>query len=264
MNKTMSVQQTSNYEIFADHKNNRAIAFESKKYKKLLGSMKRLGFLPFFPLWCKLKSDGKLEVQMGHHRLTAAMQLKIPVWYMVYEAAFEIWREKETSKPWELKDYLTSYSSEGDIHAIAIKQYHEETGIPIGMCCSLLGGESAGSSNKGADFEQKRFQIPPSGVRAAERMAAIVEATKKADPRVATARYFVASISKCFLVPGFDDLTFIKKVCAHPHLVKRQAGIKEYLEMVESVYNYKSPSSKVLPLRMLAIKASAANSCFKR
>src|SRR5690606_38818698 len=95
----------------------------------------------------------------GHHRFTVARKLGIPVKYVVCDDAATIHELEKATTRWSIKDFLVSFVRCGDPAYITVYEYHKRTGIQISACISMLGGESAGSSNKNEDFKAGQFRL---------------------------------------------------------------------------------------------------------
>lgn len=258
MLKSYTIQTTSDYSIFVEHCNNRDVKPSFSQYKKLLLSMKVFGFLPFFPLWCmKSKThQGKLEIQIGHNRLRVAEHLKVPVCYIIYDCDFKIWQEKETTRQWNLVDFLHCQIREGNPVALAIDTYHKDSGISLDQCLSILGGEQATSHNKRENFVKGKFVIQPKSLKNAEKIASIVKSAKKINSQIATNRSFVGAVSKAVFVDQFNVTTFIKKLSVHSCLLTRQTNTDAYLSLIEHIYNRQCREQ--LPVVFLANQAARA------
>ena len=73
-----ALQSTINYNLFELHDLNRDV----EKIDRLKASMMRHGFIKAYPLHVMKNGFGKLKVKAGHHRLTAAKDLGLPVFYV--------------------------------------------------------------------------------------------------------------------------------------------------------------------------------------
>ena len=237
MSKNYSVQETKDYSIFALHENNRTVNVHSNKYKKLLLSMKKYGFLPFYPIWVKKGNNNKLTVQVGHHRLHAAMQLKIPVCYMIYNTPFKIWEEEKSTKMWSLSDHFTRLISEGDATALAIKNYHDETGIGLSICLSAFSGETGNKCNKQDIFKKGDFAISPSAIHIADCLKEVVNASKEINKDVATNSQYVTALLKTMSVKSFNYKVYIKKLNTHSYMLTKQINTDGYIDLIDQIYN---------------------------
>lgn len=258
--RSFTVTETKNYDIFDLHENNRVVKVNSKKYKDLMRSMKAHGFLPFFPLWVKKGKSGKLEVQVGHHRLHSAIQLGIPVFYMLYHSDFKIWEEEESTSKWTLADHFTRLISEGDHNALAIKNFHDETGIGLSLCLSLFSGETSARSNKSSKFKRGEFKVSPSTLHKARVLKSVVEKSKVIDKAIALHPHYVSALMKTMSVSVFDPDLYENKLEKHPALFIKQVNTEGYIEMIDAIYNSHTQRAMKIPLSFLVKQEMKARS----
>jgi len=249
---TYTVTETNNYDIFVEHENNRPVNVNSKKYKKLLQSMKQHGFLPFYPIWCKLLPDGRLSVQVGHHRLAVAKQLKIRLCYMIYNSDFKIWEEGFSTNAWTMTDHLVNQVSNGDSTALVIKNYHEATGISLAQCIGIFADRTTtGYGGNGDAFKKGTFKIMPSALLRSELIKSIVHETSKINKEIATQSNYVSALLKISTVDRFCVDRYITKLKAHSPLLVKCMTVDGYVEMIEGIYNRKVSIDQRVPVAFL-------------
>lgn len=251
MSKNYNVQETKDYSIFSCHENNRNVNVHTKKFKQLLLSMRKYGFLPFCPIWVKKDENNKLSIQTGHHRLHAAMQLKIPVCYMIYNTPFKIWEEEKSTKIWNLADHFTRLIAAGDANALAIKNYHDETGITLSICLSLFSGGSTYKCNKIDDFKKGRLAISPNAIHTANCLKEIVNVSKSINKDIATHSNYVSALLKTMSVKSFDYKLYIKKLTTHSYMLNKQLNYDGYIDLIDQIYNRQTQQNQRIPLAFL-------------
>ncbi|MCR4331556.1 MAG: hypothetical protein NUV34_02445, partial [Sulfuricaulis sp.] len=79
MREKPKLQCTHKYDLFEMHELNRPLHDDPR----LLASMQKTGFMPSSPIQCVRNGNGTLKVVRGHHRLTYAKRLGLPVWFVV-------------------------------------------------------------------------------------------------------------------------------------------------------------------------------------
>jgi len=244
------LMRTNRYELFEENLLNREIS----RTKLLEKSMREHGFDPGFPLRC-VKQDGNLVITHGHHRFHVARKLGIWVWYIVSNVNVELFESEASTYSWSVKDFAKARSRSGDVDVEAVMQYHEETGIPLGMSISLVGGEGAASSNKAIDLKKGTYKV--GDMIMANRMKKIVMECKEIGIPFVSGSSFVSAMSKCLLVEEFDDEVFMHKVRAHSGLMEFRRNQEDYLSLIELVYNRQSQEK--IPLAFKAREASRNN-----
>lgn len=243
------LKQTKNYGMFELHKFNRDI----RGIDRLKKSMRKYGFIPHKSISCIKNGSGKLIVADGHHRLIAAKELDIPVWYtLADDSGMTIQEEQVTTRSWDLKDFLTSYVRNGIASYIAVEKYIEDTGIPLGLTISILAGESAGSGNKVNAFKSGSYVLGDQNH--ANQIKSIVATMKKSGISYATNAFFIQALSKVLWVDSFSITRFKSKIKSHAQHFEKQPNVQAYLEEIERIYNRQSTSR--LPLAFLATEKS--------
>lgn len=250
-NQLPTLRETKNYSLFESHPHNRDIS----KTKVLEKSFRTFGFDPGLPIRCVRRADGKLIITHGHHRFHVAVKTGQPVWYIVVDRDISLFESEASSHNWSVRDFTVARARAGERPAEAVLQYHQETGIPLNTCISLLGGESAGSSNKTPQLKNGTFKVSPD-TTLANRIKEIVHSCKSHGVRFATNVHFLNALSKCLFLSEFDEEVFMSKVASHSGLMDAQRGYSEYLDLIEFIYNRNS--KKKIPLAFLA-KENASN-----
>lgn len=222
---------TTNYEMFELLEFNRDV----EKTRELEKSMRNHGYIPAYPLHV-VKRGKKLLVKGGHHRLTVASKLGIPVFYAVCDDDASVHDLEKTVVDWTLKDYLTSFVRLNRINYIKLQEYQLRTKINLSACIAMLGGQCAsGTGNLVRAFKDGEFVIKDT--THADAVADVVFSLKKAGIKWATDTLLVQTISR-IVIAGHADLDQLKnKIKAHKSLIEKQPNVQAYTEMFEDIYN---------------------------
>jgi hypothetical protein len=249
-----TITATKNYSLFELCEFNRDVV----KTKNLMALMKEQGWIDAYPMHVIRNGNGKLRIKAGHHRFEVARILGIAVKYVVCEDTATIHQLEGATVPWTLKHYFMSFSRQGRPEYLAVKEYMERTGISLGQAVSLLGGESAGSANRNRAFKDGEYRLADDRSHA-DAVAEIIIACRSCNAPCATARDFVHAVSRVLFVPEFDIQTFICRARTNASLLTKQVGVDAYGDLIEYVYNYRSPHKVALafPAKQLA-KARAS------
>jgi len=254
------LQVTSDYNRFELCEFNRDV----KKTKHLEASMKKHGYIPSYPMHCVQNGSGKLRIKAGHHRFVVARKLGLPVVYVVGEDTATIHELEQGTVPWSPKDFLLSYVRSGNRPAYeAINEYHERTGISLGMCIALLAGDTANSSNQLHRFKAGTYDLAEDTSHA-ERVAEMVSHCRNEGLPFAAKTIFVQAISRCLRTDEFDPKTFKTRVSTYRGLLVYHVNLDSMMENIESVYNHKSLSKNRVPLKFLASQAVQARTPIKQ
>jgi len=239
--------------MFDPHEVNRTVNEESKRFKNLLASMQEHGFIHAYPLHCVTNGTGKLKLKGGHHRLRAAQKLGIAVKYVIANDDASI-NELERSGPgkWSTYDFFISFCKQGIPSYLEIKEYMDRTGISLSDAASMFYGNAAGSGNFHAysRFQEGLFKIKN---REHPRIVEdIVIYLHSIGLKWANQTNMVKAISRIVQLPQFDVDRFKQKASSHKSLLEKQKNLQAYLQMIEHVYNYKSPKNQKVNLSFLA------------
>lgn len=246
------VVETKNYSVFELLDFNRNV----EKVRFLEESMRRHGWIDAYPMHCVKNGSNKLKIKAGNHRFYVARSLNIPVKYVLCNDNATIHELEKATVPWSISDYLVSFCRQGKASYLKVKEYHEETGIGLSACISMLGGQSAGSGNMGDAFKDGTYQIRDTNH--AGMVADIVLHLKKCGIKWATNNLLVRAISKIAWADGFDVATLKGKISMYPYLVEKRSSVEAYIEMLDMVYNRKSHNK--IPLAFNADKAARERS----
>lgn len=243
--------KTNRYELFSQDIVNRNVA----NIKKLMISMKRYGFIKAYPLHVVRNGSGGFIIKDGGHRFAAAKELGLEVYYVVcQDDNISIPEINNTQRSWKMRDYVDSHAKAGNHEYIKLRQFHEDTGIPMQLCARLLYGEQARSGN--ADRYIKAGQFRVKNYDYALRVASIVNAIGQFS-KLANNIEFVNAISRCCLVAGFHEDRFIKNAQRCAPMLVPQATLDNYMDLCEAIYNDHMSAKNRIPLKFEANIASA-------
>jgi hypothetical protein len=242
--------RTTDYRMFAFHEKNRPVR-ESSRYRKLVASMKEYGFIPAHPIHCVPNGGGKMLVIDGHRRLHAASELGLPVYYVyTREARFASISPSKTSKagePWTIQDHVNTYK-DANPDIARLDDFCCRHKISVTAAVGLLAGSinSPGSNHLDA-VENGTFKILDYDF--AETVATTVDELSAINKCVRF-RAFIIALGKCLRVNGVNPSTLVERARKNPALLTRQAGVDEYIQVIEKIYNYRSRNP--IPLAFMA------------
>lgn len=241
-----TLESTKNYELFDLHELNRNLHDSSA----LRESMRKYGFRSSSPIHVTRNGQGKLKVKRGHNRLAVAMELKLPVWFIVDNDPMSIYDwEGDSRHLWNSEDFATSYMRGGSEDCSVLLAFRKAHGITLGAAASLVGGESAGSTNKLQAVKAGTFKV--GDMTHAYAVARAIDVCKDLGLKFATSTAFVSALSSAMRVPEFDIETFKARVQLHPKMMGRRSNRNDYLLEIEALYNY-GARGKRMPLSMRA------------
>lgn len=259
MKKAPALQSTKDYSKFVLCDFNRNV--EKKKY--LRQSMEKHGYIPAYPMHCSVGEKGLLQIKAGHHRFEVARELGIAVFYVVSSDAATIHELEKATTTWKQKDYMVSFAKCGMQDYVKVQEFHERTGISLGVCISMLAGDSGGSHNKTEDFKHGKFKVTEDGIKHAEKVASVVMHCSDCGIKSHDV-IFVQSLSRCMFVPQFSVETFKRRAETNVSMFKPCRSVVEQTDLFESVYNRSALAANRLPLAFLANQAMANRNAVPR
>jgi len=219
----------------------------------LRDSMKRHGFMPSSPIHCIRGANGKLKIVRGHNRFDMAKRLGLQLWYIVDPSNTDIYDlEGATSSRWSIEDFLSSRANSGNKHCQQVLAFRRQHKLPQGVAISLLAGESAGSGNAIRRVKDGTFKIA-TDLSHAELVADLVDFCRTVGIDCASRSAFVSALSLMARVPEFDPQIFKRRIAKAPSLVIKQTSKKDYMTVIEDVYNYGAKGRRV-PLAFKAVE----------
>jgi len=221
-----------------------------KKHKKLELSMKKHGFLPFFPIIVIRDKDDKLIIWDGQHRFALAQALKLPVYYVetTADAKIDLAEIQDTIGLWTLRDYAERYAANGVAayeEALAFSDQHK---LAIGITFALLAGTSSYSNIK-EQFITGKFKIKDRA------WADAVASLYMGLVELSSAVRRNAMVEACMAVsrvPEFDPKRLIAGAKRCREKLVCYSSRDAYLDMLETVYNFGRGQS-------FGLKAAASN-----
>jgi hypothetical protein len=251
------IYETMKYGMFVMLPTNRDV----KRIEVLRKLMKEYGFRKAYPLYCVEMPNRKLKIIDGHHRFEVARELGIPVKYVIDDVEMPVYDIAKAARFWDLEDYLTSECRGGNVDYVKIKKFHDETGIGLNQTVSMFAGQQASSFGNVKDrFKDGEFVCKEApGV---ETVKNIVLFMKSLGMKWTHHSKLVNALSRIVFVKEFDPKVLMKKIKAHPHLVKRQVFLDDYMAMFEEIYNFRA--NEKVPLKFLAEQAARERNAVKK
>lgn len=253
MHDKPKLQCTRDYSLFDMHQNNRPL----REKPMLLESMRLHGFMPSSPIHCKRGPNGRLIVIRGHHRLDTAKRLGLLVWYIIDDSCDNVFElEQDSTQSWNADDFVHGRAVSGDADCAKVIEFQKKHGLTLGAAASLMGGETAGSTNKLREIKDGTFKVS-SDLSHALTVVRVTDYCKSVGVVWATCSAFVAAISHAVRVPEFDIKLFMRRVSLNPARMQRRTTVALCLDEIEALYNYNSKENRLaLAFRALEISRS--------
>ena len=230
------MKQTTNYAIFKHKNGNRTI--NEKHVQKLKNSFIKHDYLPS----CPIIVDENFNVVDGQHRLEAAKQLGIAVWYVV---------EKEpdndllidlniTQRKWTATDYVNYYADEKkDENYIRFRQLLKEIPLDLLTVLDMAKMQDIGGQYLNAKVKTGQMTMDKLEVQRAHQMYEKILTLRDA-LRIKLTGRMIRSLVQLQRNPKFSWRTMIEK--ARKYYVKSYpcSTKQEWTDMLTMLYNYSS------------------------
>ena len=226
--------QTSDYDQFHLLPENRVV--DRQHVRKLVVMIGENNLLRERPL--VVTAD--LGIIDGQHRLEAARELGLPVYYKIGQQLSEadITTLNVAQKNWGGTDYLHYWKVKGNPAYQALTAFMQRhPTLSFSNAKMMLGGSS---NNRAEEFRTGRWRAGEPDK--AEQVAELVERIAKETPFKHSAHTgFVAALYYCVAnVEGFDPKELMRKILGNPRALVPCASHKQWLEMLSDIYNYRT------------------------
>jgi hypothetical protein len=204
--------------------------------------------LRYYPIQVKESGD-RLEILDGQHRFFICRKLNRPVFYILVKeekSMADIAKINSNVEKWKNSDFIYCYSQQGNEHYKRLQEFVDTYNINIGTSINLLqtghpGNDGSGSNNR-HEFAHGLFTC-----NFLKEAIELAEHCKKFQPfEYWRDRGFIIAVHKikeAGLVSLDELLVNCKK---YPELLMKQHSPKEYIYMLEQVYNSRKQKRVVI------------------
>jgi len=178
------------------------------------------------------------EIIDGQHRFEVIKDLKLPLNYITCHGygLNEVHILNQNSKTWNADDYLTGYCNLGKNDYIKYKEFKEAYQLGHNECMAMLTGINVGGGVLFNMFKNGLFKITDYN-----------EACKQADKIMMFEHYydgfrrraFVYALLELFDKEQFEFTEFLQKVKLQPSALTNCNDMKQYVSLIEEIYNYR-------------------------
>lgn len=227
--------KTNTYDVFKFRTDNRPV--NKKHVQDLVNSIKSHNLLELQPITI----NGDMEILDGQHRLLAAKQLGVDIYYQIEKklTSADI-ITMNISKSWGAADYVNYYVKNGHLEYQRLESFMKEHGISLRVAMHLLLGASL---DKKAEFRLGKFKFPEGDFTNALEMCwetvGIIKRLNGHSSYSTSARFWQCMV-KLANHPEFDKKKWIFNL---ERLITRmgpRARMTDYLRLFMDIYNYKN------------------------
>lgn len=234
---------TTNHDLFVFVEGNRAINRAKVDYLKK--EIQRHNLLSAYPIMVK-RSNNRFHVYDGQHRLQAARELKVSIYYTVREdLTMADIMGVQIGNVWKPADYMSSYAETGNEHYANLQRFVEQTKVPITCALSILSDNVAWGGQQRDLFIAGKFKA--TAWDSAHHIAEILNAIGK-HSRVYKDRAYVAAAIRLFRTGKFDAARFAQKLEYQSRKLVKCATSEQALEVIDEIYNFGCRASQIISL----------------
>lgn len=223
-------KKTTDYSLFDTVGGNRDL--NKPHIKRLVKSIRENNLLEQNPIIV----DGDGKVIDGQHRLEAAKELQVPIYYLVVQdgGLQDVQRLNANMKPWTLVDYLNSYIKLQKQDYIILRDFQAKYKLSLASAIELCSTNWSGNSAE--TFRQGNFVIKDlaQASAVAEMYRAFCEFS---DPSAAKSKEFLRAVRDVYKLNTVSMRQMLKKLKYTPEKIKKQASRMDYLRVFERIYN---------------------------
>lgn len=240
----MEIQCTTDYSIFKPFNEQRIL--RPRLTAKIQRSMKKRGFVPSHPI----TADKNMEVVDGQHRLRAAMNLGLCVYYVVVDklGIDDIREMAQAMEKWSTDDYVTSNVRQGNQDYVRLLALKELSGL---SWQAFLYASFADYSHTREDMFSGKFDLSEIKERSIMEFIERFELFKS--PEVACKhwghRFFVVACAQMFSHPKYDHEDMKQKITYQSSRLIKCVNAADYLDNLGAIYNYKRHAHTVVDFK---------------
>ena len=178
------------------------------------------------------------EIIDGQHRFHVIKELGLQLHYIVCEGykLEEVHILNQNSKTWNADDYLTGYCNLGNENYLQYKKFKQKYGFGHNECMAMLSGRNAIGGSIVQDFKDGSFKV--TSLEEAEHVAEKIWLFKDVYDGFKR-RSFVYAMLYLFDKPQFEFTEFLQKVKLQPSALTDCSDAKQYISLIEEIYNYR-------------------------
>lgn len=228
------IKWTNKLDVFVEHGHQQAVS--AGHVNKIKQCMQLHGFLQSKPIMC-CRDGNDFKIIDGHHRLRAAKDLNIGVYYVVVDAsqADLIGDINTTVRKWPMTAWVNLYLQRGVPDYVILTQYINK-GLPLRLAASVLMGESGGSGNFNKFIPKGTYKVKTKRVadKILELRAELAHINEAAE-----SSHFLEALSVLLLLPAFDPSILVQRILANPRGLEKCATREQMFKNIEEVYNFR-------------------------
>jgi hypothetical protein len=233
-----SIYKTNNYGMFKFRNDNRPVM--KSHVEQLSRKMKEKGWIP----GSYAVINEMFEVIDGQHRIQAAIIANVPVSYTIeVNTDFRHIQDlNQSQKNWTKADHILGWVKKGNENYITLDRYMKR--YPEFKLTEML----MFLSNTKVNFPKELFESGEFQVKSLDVAKDTICNFIKLKPYFEDGYYksiFVRAMLRVMSKDVFDFDEFVHKVSVRPGMIYTCGTVNQYVDMIETIYNYNRRGGKV-------------------
>jgi len=232
----METQKTSDYDLFKSIVSNREV--DERHVNRLIDAIDKKNLLHLHPIIC----NDQHEVIDGQHRLEAAKRLGAEVYYIIDNqiSKGDIAAINSNAKNWSVMDYINYWTIEKRRGFDRLSAFISENPL-IPPSTALMMLSSDGKRNTSS---LKEGIVDTANYDSACKIASILKEYRNMIEH-AYDRNFVLAVMEMVTHADYDHENMRAKLEYQSRSLVKCVSKRQYVELLEEIYNYKSSKSRV-------------------
>lgn len=235
---TQEILSTKDYGLFKEFNSNREL--DDKHVRRLARKISEKNLLHINPIIV----DADMYIIDGQHRLEAAKELGVPIYYMVSNrtSRSDISKLNSNKKNWKTMDYINFHTVEKVRNFVELSKFmnhyeHLSPSAAIALCCTTL-------SRNTRELQEGRVDIL--NIKFAYQVADLI---KELDRRYQKAfiwdSRFPLALAKAIKTDNFDMDRFYAQIEDAPREFVKCTNLKDCKAMIQEIYNRNLSKNKI-------------------
>ncbi|MFA9220280.1 MAG: ParB N-terminal domain-containing protein [Sediminibacterium sp.] len=226
--KQSLINETTKYDQFKLIDSNRPV--QPKHVQQLKKAIQKKNLLHLNPIIV----DAKKNVIDGQHRLQAARELKLPVYYMVDDVINEgdIADLNTNKSNWSVDNYIDYWAKKGNENYIKLRKFIKQR--PDVQKSAIFRLMTTINTNATAAIRNGVYKYD----NEKEAQIVLTLVSDFSDFKYRFDREFIYAVNHCIDSGEYDHNIMLKKIEAQPGKLERQKTSALYVELLERIYNY--------------------------
>lgn len=222
------IKHTADYGMFRLVNTNRLV--DKNHVKRLKLSISKNNLLDVNPILV----NKNMDIIDGQHRLQAAKELKLPIYYIVSDKVEQedIAILNSNKKLWHVADYVQYHAKNGLVAYKALQVFlRNNSFLPPSSAILIACGDIKPKDVRDGNLKELNLDEADSFMG---RLSDIRNHFSEA-----FSRKFVMALRACEKAKGYDHVRMVEKIALNPRAMKPCTTSKEYVKMLEEIYNYR-------------------------